>query len=75
LFNQRGSENVSKTTFEGRMIEEARAARVETQDLERRAEEALRRIREGIAPMRIPADPCDADLVIADLLAALRGEP
>ena len=40
-----------------------------------RITEALRRITECMGPMRIPADPCDADLVLSDAkteLTALR---
>lgn len=39
--------------------------------LDERAEEALRRIREGLAPMRIPADLSDPDIVISELRHAL----
>jgi hypothetical protein len=31
-----------------------------------RIDEALRRITLGMGPMRLPADPCDADIVLAD---------
>ena len=42
-----------------------------------RITEALRRITECMGPMRIPADPCDADLVLSDAkteLTALRAQ-
>lgn len=42
-----------------------------------RITEALRRITEGLGAMRIPADPCDADLVLSDAkseLGALRAQ-
>ena len=40
-----------------------------------RLEEAARRIDNGHAPRRIPADPSDLDLVIAEVIAWLKGEP
>lgn len=40
-------------------------------DINEKIEEALRRFREGMAPRRIPADPCDADLVLADCQAEI----
>ena len=40
-----------------------------------RVEEAARRIDNGHAPRRIPADPTDVDLVLGEVLAWLKGEP
>lgn len=39
--------------------------------LQERITEAQRRIMSGLAPMRIPADPCDPDVVLADCSARL----
>ena len=39
-----------------------------------RLEEAARRIENGHAPRRIPADPSDLDLVLAEVIAWLKGE-
>lgn len=41
--------------------------------LEDRIEEAIKRIVDGHAPRRIPADPTDVDLVLAEVLALIRG--
>lgn len=40
-----------------------------------RVEEAARRIDNGHAPRRIPAEPTDVDLVLGEVLAWLKGEP
>lgn len=41
--------------------------------LEDRIEAAIKRIVDGHAPRRIPADPTDVDLVLAEVLALIRG--
>ena len=40
-----------------------------------RVEEAARRVENGHAPRRIPADPADVDLVLGEVIAWLKGEP
>lgn len=43
-----------------------------TLPLGERIAEALRRLSDGLGPMRIPADECDADLVLTDCAEALK---
>lgn len=55
------------------------AGKVRTQpvdrvELEGRIIAAIRRLIDGHAPMRVPADPTDPDLVLADCLALLRAD-
>jgi hypothetical protein len=40
--------------------------------LDERIEEAIRRITGGLAPMRIPADPSDPDVVLVDCRTEIR---
>ena len=41
-------------------------------ELQERIEAALRRIKDGHAPMRVPVDQTDVDIVLADCAARVR---